>query len=134
MVERAPEIQKTDGMPGLQSQARSLPVQESSTEKVLPLPTKGGCSSQGTSATTLASMIRTTGTTSTTHDKWKEPPIYPASSIQGDRKKLTHYITALKLWVKVSGVEKKNQAIVVKYNAYQDTSEYFDDLDSKFGD
>ena len=41
---------------------------------------------------------------------------------------------ALRLWVKVSGVEKKNQANMITYNTYQTSQEYFEDLDSKFGD
>ena len=36
--------------------------------------------------------------------------------------------------MKVSGVEAKNQANVVKYKTYQNSQEYFEDLDSKFGD
>ena len=34
------------------------------------------------------------------------------------RKKLTQYIAALRLWVKVSEVELRNQANVVQYDAY----------------
>ena len=34
----------------------------------------------------------------------------------------------------VSGVELKNQANVVKYNTYQSSPEYFEELDSKFKD
>ena len=50
-----------------------------------------------------------------TNSKWKEPPIYPLSaSIQEDRNKLTQYIAPLRLWVKVSGVELRNQANVVQ--------------------
>ena len=68
-------------------------------------------------------------------NKWREPPIYPSSvSIQGDREKLAQCITALRLRVKVSGVKQKNQAKVVKNNAYQNSQEYFEELDSKFGD
>ena len=47
---------------------------------------------------------------------------------------MTQYIAALRLWVKVSGVEAKNQGNVVKYNAYQNPPEYFEELDSKFGE
>ena len=36
--------------------------------------------------------------------------------------------------MKVSGVEAKNQGNVVKYNAYQNSPEYFEELDSKFGE
>ena len=36
--------------------------------------------------------------------------------------------------MKVSGVEAKNQGNVVKYNAYQNPPEYFEELDSKFGE
>ena len=38
----------------------------------------------------------------------REPPSY--DGIKGDRAKLTHYISALKTWARVSGVDKKNQA------------------------
>ena len=52
------------------------------------------------------------------NSKWKEPPIYPSSaSIQEDRNKLTQYITALRLWVKVSGIELRNKVNVVQYDA-----------------
>ena len=44
------------------------------------------------------------------------------------------HIAALRLWVKVSGVEQKNQVNVVKYNAYQNSPEFFEELDSKFAD
>lgn len=68
-------------------------------------------------------------------NEWKEPLIYPSSSsIQGDRDKMTQYIAALRLWVKMSGVESKNQANVVQYSAYQNSPEYFLELDSKFKD
>ena len=62
----------------------------------------------------------------------KEPPNY--ASVHGDRRNLTQYIAALKLWAKVSGVEKKDQADFVKYHAYQTVPEYFEELDAKFGD
>ena len=62
----------------------------------------------------------------------REPPSY--AGIKGDRRKLTHYISALKTWSKVSGVEKKNQADTVKYHAYQTSPELFEELDAKFGD
>ena len=62
----------------------------------------------------------------------KEPPNY--TTVRGDRKNLTQYIAALKLWAKVSGVKKKNQANYVKYHAFQTVPEYFEELDAKFGD
>ena len=62
----------------------------------------------------------------------REPPSY--AGIKGDRKKLTHYISALKTWARVSGVEKKNQADTVKYHAYQTAPELFEELEAKFGD
>ena len=34
----------------------------------------------------------------------------------------------------MSGIELKNQASTVKYNAYQNSPEYFEELDSKFED
>ena len=58
----------------------------------------------------------------------REPPNY--AIVLGDRKNLTQYITALKLWAKVSGVDKKNQADYVKYHAFQTIPAYFD----TFGD
>ena len=36
--------------------------------------------------------------------------------------------------MKVSGVKQKNPASLVKNNAYQNSQEYFKELDSKFGD
>ena len=48
--------------------------------------------------------------------------------------KLTQYIPTLRLWVKVSGVEQKNQANVVQYHVYQNSPEYFVELTSKFED
>ena len=62
----------------------------------------------------------------------KEPPNY--ATVRGDRKNLTQYIAALKLWAKVSGVEKKNQADYVKYHAFQTVPAYFEELDVKFCD
>ena len=68
-------------------------------------------------------------------NKWKEPPIYPSSaSIREDKKKLTQYIVALRLWVKVSGVEQKNQPNLVQYDVYQNSPDYFVELNSKFED
>ena len=59
-------------------------------------------------------------------NKWKELPIYPSStSIWEDKEKWIQYIEALRLWVKVSGVELKNQANVVQYDTYQNFPEYF---------
>ena len=55
----------------------------------------------------------------------REPPSY--AGIKGDRKKLTHYISALKTWARVSGVEKKNQADTVKYHAYQTAPKLFEE-------
>ena len=40
----------------------------------------------------------------------------------------------LKLWAKVSGVDKKNQADYVKYHAFKTVPAYFEELDAKFGD
>ena len=54
----------------------------------------------------------------------REPPNY--ATVLGDRKNLTQYIAALKLWAKVSGVNKKNQADYVKYHAFQTVPAYFD--------
>ena len=62
----------------------------------------------------------------------KEPPNY--ATVKGDRKNLTQYIAALKLWAKVSGIEKKNQADCIKYHAFQTVPKYFEELDIKFGD
>ena len=62
----------------------------------------------------------------------REPPSY--AGIKGDRAKLTHYISALKTWARVSGVEKKNQANAVKYHAYQTAPDLFSELEAKFGD
>ena len=93
------------------------------------VPEECDCSSRD-----ISTAAPTQQTASMSGGNMKEPPIYPSASIQGDRKKLTQYIAALKLWVKVSGVEAKNQANVVKYNAYQNSPEYFEELDSKFGE
>ena len=62
----------------------------------------------------------------------KEPPNY--AIIHGNKRDLTQYIAALKLWARVSGVEKRDQADYVKYHAYQTVPEYFKELDAKFGD
>ena len=62
----------------------------------------------------------------------KEPPNY--ATVQGDQRKLTQYIAALKLWAKVGGVEKKNQADCIKYNAFQFSPDYFDELNARFGE
>ena len=62
----------------------------------------------------------------------KEPPNYV--TVQGDQHKLTQYIAALKLWAKVGGVEKKNQADCIKHNAFQFSSDYFDEINARFGE
>ena len=68
-------------------------------------------------------------------NKWKEPPVYPSiASIREDKKKLTQYIAALRLWVRVSGVEQQNQADMIQYHAFQNSPEYFAELNSKFED
>ena len=54
--------------------------------------------------------------------------------VAGDRKKLTLYIAALKKWSRVGGCQKSDQADTVMYHASQKSPEFFEELESKFGE
>ena len=56
-----------------------------------------------------------------------------SASINEDKEKLNQCITALRIWVKMSGDKQKNQTKMVKNNTYKSSQEYLGELDSKFG-
>ena len=49
-----------------------------------------------------------------------------------NKEKVIQYIFVLKLWAKVSEVEAKNKANVIKYHAFQRSPDYFEELNDKF--
>ena len=69
--------------------------------------------------------------TMTTPSTLREPPVFPK---QKDRKQLSLYISALKKWGKVGGVSKKDQAETLMYHAHNSCPEFFEELDTKFGE
>ena len=58
----------------------------------------------------------------------KEPPKYPSITIHKDKDRLKKYIAELKVWVKMSGVNTKNQDNMIQYHTFQKSPEYFKDL------
>ena len=61
-----------------------------------------------------------------------EPPVYPKD--RKDRNAIKLYITALKRWSRVGGCPKKEQGDAIIYHASQKSPEYYEELETKFGD
>ena len=61
-----------------------------------------------------------------------EPPVFPKD--KKDRKAISLYIAALKRWTRVGGYPKKEQADYIIYHASQKSPEYYEELETKFGE